>query len=373
MVTRSRFASHFISAVCAIALLLGATIAPAAAVASPRSLKAARIEAARAQDHLDDLAAELEERSEEYLAAREELEETRRLVTRSREDLAEAEQAVATAEERFQSRITSIYRRGHIDALAVFLGVRDFRDFVTRLDLFRRVGDSDAQLLGRLERAREDEAKARRALEARRAEQTALVRMAGDREQAVKDALGEQQRYLDALGAKIRRLVAEERARQQRIARERARAAAAAAAAAARARSNGSSERSGEPHADALAIARSFVGKVEYEWGGTTPDGFDCSGLTMYSYRQVGINIPRTSRQQFRFGTFIARDRLDLLEPGDLVFFGRDGDASRVHHVGIYAGDGMFVHAPQTGMKVSESSLTDRIARRHDYVGARRP
>jgi len=76
---------------------------------------------------------------------------------------------------------------------------------------------------------------------------------------------------------------------------------------------------------------------------------------------------------QYRIGAYIPPNRLDLLQPGDLVFFGYEGSASRIHHVGMYVGGGSFIHAPQTGDVVRIASLTGRIASRGDYVGATRP
>jgi cell wall-associated NlpC family hydrolase len=91
-----------------------------------------------------------------------------------------------------------------------------------------------------------------------------------------------------------------------------------------------------------------------YRWGGNSPDkGFDCSGLVGYVFRNaLGIELPRVSREMAKTGELI-RDRDDLSE-GDLVFFGRKG---RVDHVGIYLGEGRFVHAPRTGKDVTVSSL----------------
>jgi cell wall-associated NlpC family hydrolase len=91
-----------------------------------------------------------------------------------------------------------------------------------------------------------------------------------------------------------------------------------------------------------------------YRWGGSDPDkGFDCSGLVGYVFRNaLGIELPRVSRDMARSGELVT-DRAKLVA-GDLVFFGRKG---RVNHVGIYVGEGRFVHAPSRGKDVTVSSL----------------
>ncbi|HEY5971190.1 MAG TPA: C40 family peptidase [Pseudoxanthomonas sp.] len=93
-----------------------------------------------------------------------------------------------------------------------------------------------------------------------------------------------------------------------------------------------------------------------YRWGGTSPDsGFDCSGLVGYVFRTaLGIELPRVSRDMARKGDAeLIRNREDL-QQGDLVFFGRKG---RVNHVGIYVGEGRFLHSPSTGKDVRVDSL----------------
>lgn len=93
-----------------------------------------------------------------------------------------------------------------------------------------------------------------------------------------------------------------------------------------------------------------------YRWGGTSPDsGFDCSGLVGYVFRTaLGIELPRVSREMAtKADAELIKDR-DELQQGDLVFFGRKG---RVNHVGIYVGEGRFVHSPSTGKDVRVDSL----------------
>ena len=104
-----------------------------------------------------------------------------------------------------------------------------------------------------------------------------------------------------------------------------------------------------------LKRALSLLG-TPYRWGGNSPEqGFDCSGLVGYVFRNgLGIELPRISRDMANVGEQI-RDRNALAE-GDLVFFSRKG--GRVDHVGIYIGDGKFLHAPRTGKDVEVSSLS---------------
>ncbi len=96
--------------------------------------------------------------------------------------------------------------------------------------------------------------------------------------------------------------------------------------------------------------ASQFSG-TPYVWGGTTPEGFDCSGFTQYVYGQLGVQLPRTSEMQATSGSPVSS--LAAAQPGDLVFFaGSDGTASSPGHVGIYVGNGEMIDAPHDGTTV---------------------
>jgi cell wall-associated NlpC family hydrolase len=108
----------------------------------------------------------------------------------------------------------------------------------------------------------------------------------------------------------------------------------------------------------AVAIAEQMIG-APYRYGGNTPKGFDCSGLVYYSYSKAGYSIGRDSRSQIAQAIHI--DPRDL-RPGDLVFFNIGGGTT---HIGIYTGDGQFIHAPSSGKHVSHASMNDKYWREH--------
>lgn len=110
--------------------------------------------------------------------------------------------------------------------------------------------------------------------------------------------------------------------------------------------------------------AAKYLG-VKYVYGGTSPSGFDCSGLVQYCCRQLGVSVNRNASSQYSNGVAVSRSNL---QEGDLIFLSKGG---RISHVVIYAGNGMVIHAPRTGKSVCYQSLTSLCSSLH-YVGARR-
>lgn len=111
--------------------------------------------------------------------------------------------------------------------------------------------------------------------------------------------------------------------------------------------------------------AEKYLG-IPYVYGGTTPDGFDCSGFVKYVFAEMGITLKRVSRDQYAHcGTKV--ERKDL-QPGDLVFFGSNGV---VGHVGIYTGKGQMIHSPSTGKTICYTSIESNYYKSH-YIGAKR-
>ncbi len=111
-----------------------------------------------------------------------------------------------------------------------------------------------------------------------------------------------------------------------------------------------------------LTYAREYF-NTPYLYGGTSGSGFDCSGFTSHIYRKIGVTLPRRSLDQYNLLPGVEKP-----DPGDLVFFKIDGE--KISHVGIYTGEGKFIHAPSSGKKIRYSSLKNSYWKKR-YAGAR--
>ena len=122
---------------------------------------------------------------------------------------------------------------------------------------------------------------------------------------------------------------------------------------------------SNEVASKAIVYAKQMLGKP-YMYAGETPAGFDCSGLVKYSYGRAGIALPRDTKAQRRTSVLVS---MRSLREGDLLFFDQEG--TKTSHVGMYLGNGRFIHAPSSGGKVRTDSLSAEFWKKH-LVEARR-
>jgi cell wall-associated NlpC family hydrolase len=385
---------------CGAVLLVATVLAgePFAASSKDR-LKAKAAQAQQVLQQVNALDLQFGRTVEAWHGAQYELDKSRRQLATDRAQLRVAKQQERVALERVRARLIALYESSdEPTTIAILLGSSTMSDLLGRLDAAQAITAADHRLAVQTTAARERYAateRRTRATEQRRA--VALSQLDSQRKQ-IGSMLTQRRQLLSSIQSEVATLKAQElrrqavlaaqaRARlaqQQELLRQQAAARAAAARRAAQpapttpaAPVPGTTTTTQTPttstpvaptpapanltggHPDAATIAMKYLG-VPYLWGGATPAGFDCSGLVMYVYAQVGISLPHYAAAQYGFGTPVSRDQL---QPGDLVFF--DG----LNHVGIYIGGGEMVHAPQTGDVVKITPLTDFGA---GSVGARR-
>jgi len=116
-----------------------------------------------------------------------------------------------------------------------------------------------------------------------------------------------------------------------------------------------------------VAEAKQFM-DLPYIWGGTSSWGFDCSGFMMRLYQSQGITIPRDADEQAKEGTAVAKE---ALQPGDLLFFAAQNGLGQIHHVGMYIGNGLMIHSPNSSSSVRVTAM-DSGSYGEEYWGARR-
>ncbi|PWV84388.1 Cell wall-associated hydrolase, NlpC family [Prauserella marina] len=318
-------------------LALAASLTPLSASAQPPG------DTSDAMERYQELGAQAAKADEDMLQAEEELAGKQRERDEADAALAEATRVLDAAkreEQRFRDEADELtgasFQSGRVSRWNAVLTSDSRRDFLDRMSALGVLADNNEENLtrlsaitGRADAARSTAAEARRAA----GEATTAARKAVDElERRRQDLDGQIADVRQALGA----LSDAEQVSLQTV------------------QDNGSY--AGPPGAanDALQAALSMRGSA-YEWGAEGPSTFDCSGLTSWAYAQAGVDIPRTSRQQWFAGRAVS---LDALVPGDLLFYDDGtGNPDTIHHVGMYVGNGKMVDAPTEGQVVDVRSM----------------
>ena len=322
---------------------------------------------------LAQLSDSLERARSQYDASNTRLAQIQRDLRENRRELRLAKHNLKASQKAIAQRVVALYTSGQESTLEVVLGARSLDDLITRMDNATSVTQADTQVLQEVTHFR---AAVKRSGEVLRHAHDAQARVVAQRAAAKRDLetkIAEEQRLYSQVKDQIAQLVQAQAARQLAMAREAQARLSAQQQQQAQEQAQtivGASAVTPEAdtvvappptHSGVVGVAMSQLG-TNYVWGGAAPGGFDCSGLVMWAYAQVGVSLPHSSYAQYGYGVPVSKDQL---EPGDLVFF--DG----LGHVGIYIGGGQFVHAPHTGDVVKISSLgEDWYA--STYVGARR-
>ena len=393
---KCRHVASGISILCAVVLMLSLCVP--VALAAPDS---GGVTVDQAAGRLVELNTQLEMASEDLAQIDYEIDETKRQISEIKEERSKTEEKLAAAKETLSLTVEEMYENGNVSYLEVLLGAASFDDFVSKLDLLERVSHSRASAIENVNSLQKQLDEQESNLEAQLEQQQSLKSQAESKMTTIQTSINASENLYESIPESMRDDVNEKADSISRVSSESAGSSAPADEDAQEAKpqnrppvstdedasadepakpdkpakpsepstpsgstSSGGSTSSTGAHPEVVSIAKRYLG-VKYVWGGASPSaGFDCSGLTMYCYRQIGIDLSHSSRWQYEEGKHIAKS---ALQPGDLVFFGPS--VSGIHHVGIYCGSGKYIHAPQTGDVVKISNLSSR----GDYVGACRP
>lgn len=277
---------------------------------------------------------------------------TQKDIKKVEKDIEKAEKDIKAEQELFNKRVRAMYVSGVGSYLDILLESDGLNDLISRVESMKQIMAMDKKIMADLKAKKQsieekkqildnenkklvelkaDNEKKLSEINAKRKEQSKLVQELKEQERKYASKINEAQSYIDAAMREV------QQARRS---------------APKYTPSRGSAPISSNA---IVAYASNFLG-TPYQWGGDGPSTFDCSGFVKYVYGHFGVNLPRVACEQQGAGSPVSRDNL---QAGDLVFFGYPA-----HHVGIYVGDGCYMHAPRTGDVVKISPLN-----RSDFSG----
>ncbi len=314
--------------------VLTATAAAAVALSSQAANAAPKPSASDVKAQVDQLNQQAEQATEQYDGAQEQQKKLQQQVDDLENQVAREQAQLNRLLDGLGGLAAAQYRSGGIDpSVQLFLSSNP-GDYLQKASMLDQMSSKQADALRQVEEQKRLLDQQRTEAAAKLAELQNTRKDLAEKKKEVQDKLAKAQDLLNSLTAQQRAALA---AAQDRASRDSLRSILGAGAAA--------SQRA----AAAFSAAQSRIGDP-YVWGATGPSSFDCSGLTQWAYSQAGVSLPRTTYEQADVGTRISESQL---QPGDLVFFFGD-----LHHVGLYAGNGMVLHAPHTGASVRYESIS---------------
>jgi cell wall-associated NlpC family hydrolase len=334
-----------------LALSVSAGVAAITTLASAPTQATPKPSLAEVRRQVEALHHKAEQATERYNDARIALRDAERRLAQAQRRAAGQQAQVSALQDIVGAFAAASYRSGGLDQTLQLVFAKDPKQFIDRAASLDALSLRQAQALRRTIAARQE----------LHANQLAAAQQLAAVEKARADLAGnkaEVQRNLRKAQSLLNSLEAEQRARLL----PRASRGGGSRSDGGASGGGGGASYTGPASGRAAAALRYAYAQIgdRYEWGAAGPDSFDCSGLTMMAWRQAGVSLPHSSRQQYSAGRHVARSDL---QPGDLVFF-----YSPISHVGIYVGGGKMIHAPNPSERVKIDPLSYL-----PFVGAVRP
>jgi peptidoglycan DL-endopeptidase CwlO len=349
------------------AAVLAALCAAASANATPGTVASKQAQAQQVLAQIQQIDDSLGAAVESYNLANVQLKRIESDQVENRRQLKLTRANLKVAQDSLAARLVSAYTSTQDNStLSVLLGATSLDDLLNRIEAVNSTSRQDASIVQQVTSFKAAVQRHRAELRKAHTEQRTIVAQKAAQKQRIESQLASRRQLLSSIKGEIARIRAAEEAQQRQL------------AATARSRLSGQQFPSAEGmgvsastpegsivappnvHGGVVGIAMRYLG-VPYVWGGSSPNGFDCSGLVVYAFAQIGISLPHSTYALWNVGSPVSRDQL---QPGDLVFF------SGLGHMGIYIGGGQFIHAPHTGDHVKISSMSGYYS--SNYVGARR-
>lgn len=345
--------------------MISAVIALAVALTASRNVLAAPTSLKQIRDQRQDLETKVEKLDEQIGQVIKQIDDNKKGIEKTSKEIKDAqaqldksEQNIKGQQDLFGKRVRAMYINGVDSYLDVILQADSLGDFITRVDTVKKIVGFDQKIMNDLKDKKDAIAQKKQTLDDKNKKLLALKADNENKLSKLNSDKASQTKLITDLEAKEKVLAAQDTATAKVVASASSQVQKARAEAPRLSRGSGTTS-APMSSSSVVAYASNFLG-TPYQWGGNGPSTFDCSGFTSYVYSHFGVELPRVAADQQGAGTAVSRDQL---QPGDLVFFG-----SPAHHVGIYVGNGCYIHAPRTGDVVKISSLDDRS----DFTGGTR-
>jgi cell wall-associated NlpC family hydrolase len=335
-----------------------------------------------AQNQLDQLNTSAEVAFEAYDGAQVKLQAAQQAAGTAASVLTSANELVASGQRKVSEFARAAYETGGLSTVDALLAPGGVGDISSRMGDLEAISTARQTTLQRFTASQVYQSAVSRQADAEAGKAKRAEQVAAHAKSVAQAAVGRQQALLTSLQHRrnhLNALLGQAKSHASKLQREHLAALAAARAAAAvqpaaqssapspyaAASGNQSGTISAATGQAAVSQAEAEIGKP-YQWGGAGPDTFDCSGLVMWAYAQIGVHLDHWTGDQWNEGAHVSTGQL---RPGDLLFFAYNtSDPSTIHHVGMYIGNGQMVQAPYTGTDVQITS-----SYRPDYIGAVRP